>query len=200
MVKQNVIKNNFKSIKMKSIKLISSFLLGGLFIFLAVASGEETNENEVVWESNKKECFCGKKFTSTNTIDAIDMTTKVVTILNCDGTYVSKEDWGTSEANEETYNNTVGRSSGNNSDFSGTWQIVDKNIPSKIVQFFIEGKFVTGSYTIIKYKSNNGRERFAYIQYDKSLDTELYLGTVTFEDENLSEDDLLDLHTGLAYY
>ena len=185
---------------MKAIKIISSFLLGSLFIFLAIASGEESKNDEVSWKSNKKDCFCGKKFTSTSTIDAIDMTTEVVTILNCDGTYVSKEDWGTSDDNEEVYNNTVGRSSGNNSDFSGKWQIVDKNIPNKIAQFFIDGKFENGAYTIIKYKSNSGRERYAYVQYDKSLDNQLYLGTVTFEDENLGEDDLLDLHTGLAYY
>ena len=185
---------------MKSIKIVSSFILGSLFIFLAVASGEESENDVASWETNKKESFCGKKFTSTSTIEAIDMTTEVVTILNCDGTYVSKEDWGTSKDSEEIYNNTVGRSSGNNSDFSGTWEIVDKNIPNKIAQFFIKGKFVKGTYTIIKYKSNNGRERYAYVQYDESLNNQLYLGTVTFEDENLSDDDLLDLHTGLAYY
>jgi hypothetical protein len=155
---------------MKSIKLISSFLLGCLFIFLAVASGEESKENEVAWEKNKKESFCGGKFTKTSTIDAIDMTTEVVTILNCDGTYVSKEDWGTSDDNEEVYNNTVGRSSGNNFDFSGKWVIVDKISTEDVTKLANTSEGNNSEATLIRYTSNLGKTRYATIYlYDKQI-------------------------------
>lgn len=184
--------------KNKFFKAIGSVLLVSTFLTISFGSGEDENKEE--WKKNSKESFCGKEFKSSHTIEAIDMTTKVITILNCDGTYTSKADWGTSEKNEETYNNTVGRSSGNNGDFSGTWEIVESNIPSEVDNYFRTGGFKEADYTIIRYHSNKGKTRYAYIQHDENVS--LYLGLVTFERDNYEEktyrEEDLDLYSGLT--
>jgi len=184
--------------KNKFFKIIGSVLMASSFLFLAFGSSEDDNKEE--WVKNSKESFCGKEFKSSHTIEAIDMTTKVVTILNCDGTYTSKEDWGTSERNEETYNNTVGRSSGNNGDFSGTWEIVESNIPYEVDNYFRKGGFKEADYTIIRYHSNKGKTRYAYVQHDENVS--LYLGLVTFERDNYEEktyrEEDLDMYSGLT--
>lgn len=149
-------------------KLISSTLIVGAFILIAFGSGDD--EKKVEWKKNSKESFCGKEFRSSHTIDAIDMTTKVVTILNCDGTYTSNEDWGTSNQNEETYRNTVGRSSGNNGNFSGTWEIIE----TKPTEIDLSG-YKESEYTIIKYRSNKGKERYASITYNAQISGKLSL-------------------------
>ena len=154
----------------KNGKITATTLIVGFFILIAFASGEENKNDEIIWEKNKKESFCGKKFKSSSTVDAIDMTTEVVTILNCDGTYVSKEDWSTSDDNEEVYNNTVGRSSGNNSDFSGKWQIVDKIPTEDVSKLANTSEGNTSEATLIRYTSNLGKTRYATIYlYDKQI-------------------------------
>ena len=191
--KNNIImKNNY-------FKIISSTIITGAFLFIAFGSGDDEKKSE--WKKNSKECFCGKEFKSSHTIEAIDMTTKVITILNCDGTYTSKEDWGTSKENEETYRNTAGRSSGNNGNFSGTWQIIESNMPNEVEQFFSQGGFKANDYTIIKYNSSNGKERYAYIQHTEGK-SDLYIGLVTFdrdcyEPHTYKEEDL-DMYSGLT--
>lgn len=186
-------KNNY-------LNFLGSVFIVGAFLFIACGSGD--NEKKEEWKKNSKECFCGKEFKSSNTIEAIDMTTKVVTIFNCDGTYISQEDWGTSKQSEETYRNTVGRSSGNNGNFSGTWEIVESNIPSEIENYFITGGFKENEYTIIRYHSNNGKTKYAYIQHDEAVNG-LYVGLVTFERDNYEyktyrEKDL-DMYSGLTH-
>lgn len=148
----------------------------GVFLFLAFGSGE--NEKKVEWKKNSKESFCGLEFRSSHTIEAIDMTIKVVTILNCDGTYTSKEDWGTSKINEETYNNTAGRSSGNNEDFSGTWVIVDKVSDEDTVKLVNSSDSSDADGTMIKYTSNLGKTRYATIyKYERKL----WLSPIAYE-------------------
>jgi len=158
--------------KINYLKTVTSLFIGGVFLFLAFGSGNEEKKSE--WKKNSKDSFCGKEFKSSHTIAAIDMTTKVVTILNCDGTYTSKEDWGTSKQNEETYNNTVGRSSGKNGDFSGAWVIVDKVADEDLSKVanprFNLPENSDANSTIIKYTSNLGKIRYANVHtYNKQL-------------------------------
>lgn len=182
--------------------------IGSLFTICLISSFFACNlpvsndTNKVTWQKNVKNAFCGKEFISSKTIKAIDMTVKTVTVFNCNGTYTSKEDWGTSQAHEEDYRNTVGRSEGNNSNFSGTWEIVEKNLPSEVDSYFRNGGFNENEYTVIRYHSNTGKVRYAFIQYmeEKSL---LFNGLVTFardnnEDNTYKEEDL-DMYSGLAY-
>jgi hypothetical protein len=154
--------------KKNYLKLIGSTFIVGAFLLVAYGSGDD--EKKAEWKKNSKESFCGMEFKSSHTTEAIDMTTKVVTILNCDGTYTSKEDWGTSKRNDETYNNTVGRSSGNNGDFSGTWEIIEH----KPAEVSMSG-YNESDYTIIKYTSNKGKERYASIAYNTRLSGKLSL-------------------------
>ena len=183
----------------KYFKIIGTTLITGAFLFIAFGSGDDEKKSE--WKKNSKECFCGKEFKSSHTTEAIDMTTKVVTILNCDGTYSSKEDWGTSKRHEEIYNNTVGRSSGNNGDFSGTWEIAESNLPSEVENWFRTGGFKESEYTIIRYHSNRGKTRYAYIQHTEGKD-DLYIGLVTFDRDNYEEktyrEEDLDIYSGLT--
>jgi hypothetical protein len=162
--------------KNKLFKAIGSVLLVSAFLTISYGSGEDENKEE--WKKNSKESFCGKEFRSSHTIDAIDMTTKVVTILNCDGTYTSKEDWGTSNQNEETYRSTVGRSSGNNGDFSGTWEIVE----TKPTEIDLSG-YKESEYTIIKYRSNKGKERYASVCYNVRISGKLSLDPVALDSD-----------------
>jgi hypothetical protein len=190
-------------------KHIFSALFILCMIFLAFASDESKKENSSIenkdsskeWKKNSKDAFCGKEFKSSHNVKAIDMDVKVLTILSCDGSYTSKQDWGTSKSNEEDYNNTVGRSSGNFANFSGTWEIADSNIPSEVESYFRTGGFKDNEYTIIRYHSNKGKTRYAYIQNSGNV-SGLYLGLVTFERDNYEygtyrEEDL-DMFSGLT--
>jgi hypothetical protein len=172
--------------KTKLTKIIGSTVLFIAFLFLAYGSGEEKNQNEK-WKKNSIDCFCGKEFKWTKNIDQIDMDIKSVTVFNCDGTYTSKQNWGTSKENEEVYNNTAGRSSGDNYSFSGKWEIVNENIPTEIENYFSTGGFKLDDYTIIIYKSDSGKIRYAYIHHD-GKDTKLYLGLVVLRTESVPED------------
>ena len=144
------------------------------FLLLAFACSDKKFE----WEKNKKDCFCGKKFLDTDKTEAIDMTTDIETILNCDGSYSSKENWGTSAKHEEDYKNTVGRTSGSNGEFSGTWAIVNNVSPEDA------GKLADPSEvnppngeTMIKYTSNRGKTRYATISY---YENQLFLFLIPF--------------------
>jgi hypothetical protein len=131
--------------------------------FLIIAFGSGSDDKKEVFKKNSKEAFCGKEFKSSSYIKEIDMNEDFVTILNCDGTYTSKQDWGTSKSNEETYNNTVGHSSGSFYNFSGTWEIVESesNLPYEVVDNIKDYKGI--EYTLIRYNSNKGKTRYALI-------------------------------------
>jgi len=94
------------------------------------------------------------------------MTVKRITILNCDGTYTSKEDWGTSTPNEDTYKNTVGRASGNNDNFLGTWEVVDNNSLLGEVDSYLRnyegnvGKFYNEKLFTVNIKVAMGKQDF----------------------------------------
>jgi hypothetical protein len=179
----NRLANKHNQFNKNYLKLVSSIIIVGVFIFLAFGSGENAKKSE--WKKNSKENFCGKEFRNSHTIEAIDMTIKVVTVLNCDGTYTSKEDWGTSKRNEETYNNTVGRSSGNNEDFSGTWEIVDKVSDEDAVKLVNRDESNTQSIakmdpnaTMIRYTSNLGKTRYATVY---KYEQQLWLSPIAYE-------------------
>lgn len=127
------------------------------------------------------------------------MTTKVITILNCDGTYTSKEDWGTSKENEETYRNTVGRSSGNNSDFSGTWVIVDKVSDEDAGKLANSSEGSDADATMIKYTSNLGKTRYAKVY---KYEQQLWLSPIAYEvdchDKTYQYEDL-NMYNGSCY-
>ncbi len=148
-------------------------------------------------KKNSKESFCGKEFTSSHTTEGLDITTTSITILNCDGTYTSKEDRDISTANKES-GYTLGQSKTNNNNFSGTWQIVENNLPAEVENYFSSGGFKTNNYTVIKYHSNLGKDRYAYIQHEDG--TPDYLGLVTFERDcyeyHTYRDEDLDMYSG----
>jgi hypothetical protein len=190
--------------KKNYLKPIGSAFIAVAFLFIAFGSGNDEKKTE--WKKNSKECFCGKEFKNSRTIEAIDMTTKVVTILNCDGTYTSKEDWGTSKENEETYRNTVGRSSGNNSDFSGTWIIVDKVSDEDAGKLANREESSTQSIasidpnaTMIKYTSNLGKTRYATVY---KYEHKLWLSPIAYEvdchDKTYEYEDL-NMYDGNCY-
>jgi hypothetical protein len=144
----------------------------GLFLVISFGCGNDIKKTESKTESKKesKETFCGKKFKSSSTIEAIGMTKNYVTILSCNGTYVSSEDWGTSEQYDETYKNTIGRSSGNNESFYGTWTIVDKVSDVDADKLINSDERSCTNGTMIRYTSNLGKTRYAKIyKYDFKL-------------------------------
>ncbi|MCR4030284.1 MULTISPECIES: hypothetical protein [Flavobacterium] len=151
------------------LKLISSIFISGIFVLIAFGSTD--NEPTEVFKKNSKEAFCGKKFKSSSNLKEIDMDIDAITILNCDGTYTSKQDWGTSKSNQEAYNNAIGRSSGNNADFSGKWEIVESetNLPLEIKNDLSDFKGI--EYSIIKYQSKKGKTRYALIYNYNDLAT-----------------------------
>jgi hypothetical protein len=162
----------------KYFKIVSSVVIAGAFLFVAFGSGDSEKKTE--WKKNSKECFCGKEFKNSHTTEAIDMTTKVVTVLNCDGTYTSKEDWGTSKENEETYRNTAGSSSGNNGSFSGTWEMVEKVSSEDSGKLANSSESSDADATFIKYKSNLGKTRYAKIY---KYEAQLWLAPIAYEED-----------------
>jgi hypothetical protein len=164
-------------------KSITNVLITCLFLFVAYGSGEEEKQK---WRKNSKDIFCGKKFTKSNTIEITGKTEKSVTILNCDGTYTSIEDYNTSNLSKEIYGNSISHSGTNNS-FSGTWEILENNLPPEIENYFIKGGFKADDYTVIKYRSSNGKERFAYIQFSEDV-SDLYLGLVILDGDSREDE------------
>ena len=108
----------------KTIKRISVLAISTLSLLMVLSCSNKSKK----WEAGNKELFCGKEFYGTQSIEQIGMTVQTITKLNCDGTYTSREDWKADEPNKDEYNSTVGRSSDNNYNFSGTWEVVT-NIP-----------------------------------------------------------------------
>jgi len=158
--------------KKKYLKTVTSLLIGGVFLFLAFGSGSDTKAET---KEYSKEFFCGKKFKSTHNISNIDMEVNRVTIFNTDGTYSSKEDWGTSSRNEDNYRNATGQSSGNLNEFSGTWQVLDNaTLPSEIDDYLKNyeghiGKFYNEKkFTVMKYNSNKGKSGYLLVSIIQS--------------------------------
>jgi hypothetical protein len=186
-------------------KLIGSTFIVGAFLFIAFGSGSDSKSDP---KKFTKDYFCGKEFSMPHTIEAIDMSIKRVTILNCNGTYTSKEDWGTSSRNEETYRNTVGRSSGNNADFSGTWEVVDnKNLPSEIDSYLqnFEGhidKFYNEKpFTILRYKSSIGKSGYLRVT-DYNLNGQIILDHIITSSSGVGQgykEADLNLYSGFMY-
>lgn len=132
--------------------------------FLACKQSEETKEN--LWKQNSKECFCGIEFKGSKIIESIDMKIKTITILNCDGTYISKQDWGTSKENEDTYRSTTGSSKGSNYDFHGTWQIIEPTSGLRA-----DGSMDKFKPTYIKFICSDGKVGLGYICVFRSEST-----------------------------
>ena len=138
----------------KLIKIMSLLMTCGVFMFLAYGSGKD---EKVAWVNNSKELFCGRTFYASTT-SPLDITIKSETVLNCDGTYTSKEDRDMSTINEMS-GNTLGQSKTNNGTFSGTWEIVT-NFPEAIKR---DGSTQKSKPTYIKFISNNGIVGYAEI-------------------------------------
>lgn len=168
----------------KAIKIMSLLMACGVFMFMAYGSGEKDNKK---WESGNKDLFCGKKFYDTKSIEQIGMTVETVTTLNCDGTYTSLQDWKGDEPYKDEYNSTVGRSSDNNYNFSGTWEVVT-DIPQEVKNEMTG--FKDGDYTIIKYSSDNVRNRYAWIQPVEN--NKFYLSLLIFASDNPPSDGYRD--------
>lgn len=140
----------------KILKITSSLLVAGLFLFVAYGSGGQDIKK---WEPNNKELFCGVRFTEDDYMEQIDMKITRETILNSDGTYVSKSGWGVvGNDSKEEYNSTVGRNSEEDSNFSGTWEIVK---PTEAMKQ--DGSTQKYKPTYIKFKCNNGTGGYAEI-------------------------------------
>lgn len=150
-----------------------------LFLIFSYSSGSE--DEKFVWKEDSKDCFCGLKFRTSKHIEQLDMTKKIVTILNCDGTYVSREDWGTSKGSEEIYRETIGMSSGNFGDFAGKWEIVDRVLDEDYVKianprFNLPENNELNS-TLIRYTSSLGKTRYANVYLYKN---QLWIGTIPY--------------------
>ena len=140
----------------KKIKITSSLLVAGFFLIIAYGSGDKDKKK---WEPNNKELFCGIRFTNDDYREQIDMKITRETILNSDGTYISKSGWGAvGNDSKEEYNSTVGRSSEEDSNFSGTWEIVQPTESMKQ-----DGSTQKYKPTYIKFKSSNGTGGYAVI-------------------------------------
>ena len=135
-------------------KFISNIFIVSVFLFFSCG---KSGKREIT-----KDYFCSKVFSMPSTVEPIDMKINRVTTLNCDGTYTSKEDWGTSPKNEEIYRTTTGSSSGTNTNFSGVWEVVDnKKLPEEIdnwlKKYSREADFYNEKlFTVLKYKSSTG--------------------------------------------
>lgn len=133
--------------------LFAGVVLLTLLAFIQCDGKKGKTERADVWEKNNKECFCGLEFENTTTIDAIGMTVNTITVLNCDGTFTSGQDWKADKEQEQNYNTNVGRSSDNTYNFTGSWKIVNQNL----------GDSTTEKWTYIEYTSSNGKTRNASI-------------------------------------
>ena len=58
-----------------------------------------------------------------------------------------------------------------------------RSLSQMVESYFRNGGFKENEYTIIRYHSNKGKIRYAYIQHDDQI-SGLYLGLVTFERDN----------------
>jgi hypothetical protein len=152
------------------LKIISSLIIGVLFLFIAFGSGADKPK----WEKNSKEIICGKEFEDSHNQENIGLDIKTVTIFNCNGTYTSKEDYDSDNLGIR----------GNSNNFHGTWEIATNNIPSEIANKTIG--LVNDKYTIIKYKSNNGKVRYATIL--NLDDGYVYLSLIVLDNEIPSSD------------
>ena len=151
----------------KSIKILLILAVSCLFIFIALASGERETKK---WEANKKELFCGLEFENTTTFEDIAMEIKRVTILNCDGTYESRQSWSSDDAHKQDYRNTVGRSSDEDYSFKGTWQIIEPTSSLKG-----DGSLDRFKPTYIKFVCSNGSSAYAEITcMENSLSIQLF--------------------------
>jgi hypothetical protein len=188
----------------KTIMRLSSILLAVAFLLIAFGSGDSESE-EFTWKKNDSKSFCGKKFKSSKTIEAIGMNVDVETVFNCDGTYTSKQVWDTDKANEEAYRNTAGSTSGEFANFSGTWEIVDKDLPQVEKNYMASSGFKDEDVTVIRYHSNRGKTRYAYIAWDSSKKnaSPLYCSQITYPSdidpvERYYNEEDLDLFSGFA--
>jgi hypothetical protein len=173
----------------KTFKIISSAIITGAFVFIALGSGNDDKKEG--WVNNSKESFCGKEFSMSHTTEGFDITTNSITILNCNGTYTSKQDRDISTINEAS-GYTLGQSKTNNATFSGTWEIVT-DIPDEIKSSMTG--FKDGEYTIIRYNSKNIKNRYAWIQ--PSDNNTLFLSLVVLESDNPPADGYIEEDYGL---
>lgn len=159
----------------KKSKFFSSVLISGLFLFIAFGSGDKEEKKQ---QSNSNEIFCNKEFYANRSVENIGMDKKNTTIFNCDGTYTSKQEWEADSRVKEDYD-SYGRSHDTNYNFSGSWEVVT-NVPEEIKRVLTG--FKDGDYTLIKYKSNSGKERYAYIS---PYENQLYLSLVILPSDNI---------------
>ncbi len=132
-------------------KFISSTFIVGVFLLFSCG---KSGTREIT-----KDYFCGKVFSTSSTIKSIDVKTNQVTIFNCDGTYTStsKVDWGTSPETQKAWGGTYEKG---NTNFSGTWEVIDnKKLPEEIDRWLEKYSGKTDFYkekpfTVLKYKSN----------------------------------------------
>jgi hypothetical protein len=183
-------------------KNIGFVMLASVFLVAAFGSGSDDKKGDKQeWKNQSKESFCGLKFSGGKYTKAIDMRTNYTTTFNCDGTFSSSEDWKTSKRNEDTYNKTVGRSSGNFGEFSGTWDVVDGISPSDASMLAnpLSSLCSSTEKTIIKYSSSNGKQRYAMVC--KSED-KLYLLLIPFisdlDQEGTYEQKDLGMYEGIC--
>jgi hypothetical protein len=179
--------------KKNIIKLLICFVLFPLIMISCkdVSKTEKTG----VWGKNKKECFCGLEFENTTTIDAIGMEVNTITVLNCDGTFTSGQNWKSEKEYEKEYNTTVGRSSDDTYNFTGTWKIINQNL----------GDFSTEKYTYIEYKSSNGKKRNASISVGKVAgEYKIFLSPIALSsdcyEEKTYHSEALGMFDGTAYF
>ena len=167
----------------KKIKITSSLLVAALFLFIAYGSGDKDIKK---WEPNNKELFCGVRFTEDDYREQIDMKITRETILNSDGTYISKSGWGAvGNDSKEEYNITVGRNSDEDYNFSGTWEIVQ---PTQAMKQ--DGSTQKYQPTYIKFKCNDGTGGYAEILCMKyNVYYYLYLTPMDVNGKNLFAED-----------
>jgi hypothetical protein len=169
------------------IKYFSSLIVFGLFILFAIASGDE----KIKWEPNNKSIFCGQDFYNSDYIEQISMDIKSKTILNCDGTFESSRGWEAvgGEKTIQGYRTTVGRSSDEEYNFTGTWEIIEPTENLKGDHSFDKLK-----PTYVKFKSSNGITGYSMIvctNYNGSFQLRLIRitengGDIWFENEHLT--------------
>lgn len=130
-------------------KYFTSSVVFGVFILFAIASGDE----KIQWEPNNKSIFCGQDFYNSDYLEQISMDIKSKTILNCDGTFESSRRWEAvgGEKTIQGYRTTVGRSSDEEYNFTGTWEIIE---PTEELKG--DNSFDREKPTYIKFNSSNG--------------------------------------------
>ena len=162
------------------IKITANYFLVFFLIFI-VSCSSDGNEKEI----NEEKDFCGLKFTNTHGLRGNEnIPVESITIFNFYGTYISYEDSTFSPYTSEmrTLDSLEGEPPYRYCNFSGTWEIVKDNIAPQFDEFFRVKDIEKKDYTLIKYKSNKGKERYAFIQKDPKLSS-YQLRLIVLEDE-----------------